>query len=411
MFKVTLLSVVAVFLVGTAYAQEIVNRSIKTGAPGPPKTFNLTLKFDSTINPKRVWYRYDNGKDPAVEYTVGAVKTTTIKAKYYSPLASVTISYMDTTHAIYSNDFFISEKPASITLHFKPITGHNDKNIWLLGYTSIQNATVVFDTLDNKRWGRIMKMREKYSKDVATPLDDFMKHNLNFNQNDSVRTLFNNYYKAYIRRDMSYLKQYPDDYYSFWFFINQSSQLNSSLAKDKEFLQEQLTFAKNTFPPKFMNSIQGKILVENFEAKIKSVPLVMNQAVPAFKVTGIDGKQISVSALKGHYVLLNFWATWCGPCMAEMPFVKDIRKKYPAEKLAMVGISWDNGREQLLAGIEKNNLTWPQYLDLGTKIGTLYNVTAIPTLILLDKEGKMIFHSAYLQSDQDTLSKLLEKMD
>lgn len=410
MFKVTLLSVVAVFLVSAAYTQEIVNRSIKTGAPGAPKTFNLTLKFDSTINPKRVWYRYDNGKDPAFEDTVGTVKTATIKAKYYSPLASVTISYMDTTHAIYSNNFFIGEKPASITLHFKPNTGQNNTS-WQLGYTSIQNATLVFDTLDNKGWGRIIKMREKYSKDVSIPLDDFMKHNPNFNQNDSVRTLFNNYYKAYIRRDMSYLKQYPNDYYSFWFFINQSSQLNSFWAKDKEFLQEQLTFAKNTFPPKFINSIQGKVMIEKFEAKIKAVPLVINQPVPMFNVVGVDGKQISLNQLKGRYVLLDFWATWCGPCMAEMPFVKDIRKKYSSEKLAMVGISWDTGKDQLLAGIRKNNMTWPQYLDQGTKIGTQYNVASIPTLILLDKEGKMIFHSANLQSDQDTLSKLLEKMD
>jgi|GEM_PF-2255182 hypothetical protein len=233
MFKATLLSVVAVFLVGAAYTQEIVNRSIKTGAPGPPKTFNLTLKFDSTINPKRVWYHYDNGRGPGVDDTVGAGKTAIIKGEYYSPLASVTISYMDTTHTIYGNDFFIGEKPASITLHFKPITGHNDKNIWLLGYTSIKNAILIFDTLDNKGWGRIIKMREKYSKDVATPLYDFTQRNPNFNKNDSLRTIFNNYYKAYIRRDMSYLKQYPDDYYSFWFFINQSSQLNSFLAKDK----------------------------------------------------------------------------------------------------------------------------------------------------------------------------------
>jgi thiol-disulfide isomerase/thioredoxin len=411
MFKVIFLFVAALFLVSMAYSQQTVNSTTKTGAPGAPKTFNLTLKFDSTINPKRVWYRYDNGKDPAFTDTVGAASTAVIKGKFYSPLVFITVSYMDSTHNGYSNDFFIGDKPASITLHHKPITGPNNDNTWLLGYTSIKNATLVFDTLDNKHWGGIMKMREKYSKDVSTALYDFTQRNPNFNKNDSLRNLFNQYFKAFIRRDMSYLKQYPDDYYSFWFFINQSSQLNQRLSNDKAFLQEQLTFAKNTFPLKFINSVQGQVMVKKFEDRINAVPLVMNQPVPALNVVGVDGKDVSLNQLKGRYVLLDFWATWCGPCMAEMPFVKDIRKKYPAEKLAMIGISWDSGKEQLLTGIQKNNMTWPQYLDQGFKIGTLYNVTAIPTMILLDKEGKMIFHSTNLQSDEATLSKLLDNLN
>ncbi|MES2375936.1 MAG: redoxin domain-containing protein [Bacteroidota bacterium] len=394
MFRRALLSTTIVLLTCTVYAQ---------------KTFNLTLKFDSTINPKRVWYRYDNGKDPAVTDTIHAAQTAIITGEYYSPLIAVTIGYIDTTHTGYTNDFFISDKPASITLHYKPNTNRAN-NEWQLGYTSINNATVVFDTLDNKHWGRIIKMRETYSKDVAAPLYTFTQQNPNYNKNDSLRTLFNLYFKAYTRRDMSYLKQYPDDYYSFWFFINQSSQLNQLLSDDKAFLQEQLAFAKSTFP-KFINSIEGKALVEKFEHKIKAVPLVMNQPAPAFMVVGVDGKTISLTQLKGRYVLLDFWATWCGPCMAEMPFVKDIRKKYPAEKLAMIGISWDTNKQNLLDGIRKNNMTWPQYLDQGTKIGTLYNIIAIPKMILLDKEGRMIFHSANLQSDQITLTKLLDSLN
>ena len=411
MFKSTLLAVVVVLLVGTTYAQETITRPIKGGTPGEAKTFSMTLKYDSTINPKRLWYRLDNGKDPVIEDTFGDGKALIIKGRYYSPSAYITIRYMDTTRNIYGNDFFVGDKPASITLHHQPVTGLNNDNNWVLGYTSVKNAILVFDSLDNKRWGRIMKMRNKYSKDVATPLYDFTQRNPNYIRVDSLRILFNNYYKAYIRRDMSYLKQYPNDYYSFWFFINQSSQLDQLLSHDKAFLQEQLTFAKNTFPAKFINSVQGRVMIKKFEAKIKAEPLVMNQPVPAFTVTDINGKTISLNKLKGRYVLLDFWATWCGPCMAEMPFVKDIRKKYPTEKLVVIGISSDTKKQNLLYGIRKNNITWPQYLDIEKNVGTLYSVEDIPTMILLDKEGKMLYRSNFKQSDQDRLPKILESLN
>ncbi|HEY9533063.1 MAG TPA: TlpA disulfide reductase family protein [Mucilaginibacter sp.] len=406
MLKSTFILALAVFTVKTVSAQKAIDRPIKAGTASAPKTFDLTIKLDSSINPKKAYLQYYDGKNlQLLSDTVGLERVVHIRKKYYSPLATFEISFLDSARNGYSKEFFIGDKPAMVTLHYKPGTDHE------LIYSDARNVTPVFDSSDTKNWGWIIKMRALHSQKEAALLENFMKNNPNFQQNDSLKNRYGQLYKAYIRKDMSYLKQAPADYFSFWFFVHQSSQLNGVLSKDKAFLQEQLTFLKTTFPAKFTGNAEGRYLTKKFEDKINAVPLQLNQAIPAFTVTGTDGKKISLKQLKGRYVLLDFWATWCGPCMAEMPFVKDIRKKYPAEKLAIIGISSDMDKQHLLTGIQKNSITWPQYLDNEKKIGILYSVEAIPTMILLDKEGKMIYRSNFLQSDQDKLPKLLESLN
>jgi thiol-disulfide isomerase/thioredoxin len=415
MTRAILMSVMAIFLIGGVRAQKRSHSTLRSdngiGSKGisgtiqDQKTFHLTLIADSSIDPKKVFFTYHDGKTLNEADTVGAPRTFTINKKYYSQLATVTVSYIDPARNIYARDFFVSDKPASITLHYQP------NNNYELIYTSIKNAKPVFDTLDNKGWGRIIAMRQRSSGEVGAPLENFMKHNPNYNRNDSLRNIFHQLYKAYMRQDMSYLKQYPDEYFSFWFFVHQTSQLNGVLSKDKAFLQEQLTFLKTKFAPRFTNSVEGKYLIKSFEDKIKFVPLQLNQAVPTFTVMGIDGKKIDLGMLKGRYVLLDFWATWCGPCMAEIPFIKSIRQKYPPEKLAIIGISSDKNKKAWASTIKQKDMNWAQYLDAEKQVGAPYGVEDIPTLILLNKEGKMIYRSNFKQADSEALPKVLDNIN
>jgi thiol-disulfide isomerase/thioredoxin len=109
----------------------------------------------------------------------------------------------------------------------------------------------------------------------------------------------------------------------------------------------------------------------------------------AIKFTAVDGREVDLANLKGKVVLVDFWATWCGPCVAELPNVKAAYDKLHAKGFEIVGISFDDDKEKLTSFTKKQNLPWPQYFEAGgdNKFGTEYNVASIPTMWLVDRKG------------------------
>jgi len=115
---------------------------------------------------------------------------------------------------------------------------------------------------------------------------------------------------------------------------------------------------------------------------------------PEFQVKTLDGKTIKLSDYKGRYVLLDFWATWCGPCVGEMPALKEVYKKYGQDKrFVMLGLSLDNTLDDLEDYVKKNKISWPQgYLGewAKTKVPESYHVEGVPAIFLIDPAGKII---------------------
>ncbi len=106
-----------------------------------------------------------------------------------------------------------------------------------------------------------------------------------------------------------------------------------------------------------------------------------------FQVTDLKGEELSLKDLRGQVVLLDFWATWCGPCIAEMPNVKKTYAKYKDQKFQIIGISLDRSAEPLEAYIEKEELGWLNYWDKSRLVSTMYKVRGIPSTFLIDGEG------------------------
>ena len=113
----------------------------------------------------------------------------------------------------------------------------------------------------------------------------------------------------------------------------------------------------------------------------------INKLALDFQVTGLWGEPLSLSQYRGQVVLLDFWATWCGPCIAEMPNVKATYAKYKDQKFEIIGISLDQSTAPLEAYIASEGLTWRQYLDSNGWISNMYNVRAIPSTFLIDGAG------------------------
>jgi thiol-disulfide isomerase/thioredoxin len=113
------------------------------------------------------------------------------------------------------------------------------------------------------------------------------------------------------------------------------------------------------------------------------------------KFTAVDGTQVDVSKMRGKVVLVDFWATWCGPCVAEIPNVVAAYKKLHAKGFEIVGISFDRDgdKEKLVSFTKEKNMTWPQYFDgkfWQNEFGQKYGINSIPTMWLVNKKGMVV---------------------
>lgn len=110
---------------------------------------------------------------------------------------------------------------------------------------------------------------------------------------------------------------------------------------------------------------------------------------PPFSVTTLDGQQISLDNLKGKVVLIDFWATWCGPCREALPRVRDIAKEFQGQPLVVLSVSLDTDQGKWKDFVAKNKMTWPQYYDGGFqgRVATMFDVHAIPQTFTIDSNG------------------------
>lgn len=114
---------------------------------------------------------------------------------------------------------------------------------------------------------------------------------------------------------------------------------------------------------------------------------------PNFELTTPEGKKLSLKELRGHIVLLDFWASWCGPCLAEVPNLKAIYEKYHSKGLEILGVSLDEKEAAWKSAIERKALTWRHVSSLkGWKcpVAKRFKVTGIPRMYIIDQQGKII---------------------
>jgi thiol-disulfide isomerase/thioredoxin len=113
---------------------------------------------------------------------------------------------------------------------------------------------------------------------------------------------------------------------------------------------------------------------------------------PQIKFKAVDGSEVDLSKMKGKVVLIDFWATWCGPCMGELPNVLDVYRKYHDKGFEIIGISFDRSIEALQKVTKERGMTWAQYFDgkeWDNDFGAYFGIQGIPTMWLVDKEGKV----------------------
>ncbi len=121
--------------------------------------------------------------------------------------------------------------------------------------------------------------------------------------------------------------------------------------------------------------------------------LVVGKMFPDFQEKDLAGKPLSVSRFKGQVLLVDFWATWCGPCRVELPNVIATYEKHHKRGFEILGISLDQDASAMKQFMANNRMTWPQYFDgllWQNKLAVQYGVNSIPATYLLDAQGKII---------------------
>lgn len=134
--------------------------------------------------------------------------------------------------------------------------------------------------------------------------------------------------------------------------------------------------------------------VKMFHDMVKAMAsTAIGNPAPEIDLPSPEGANIALSSLKGKVVLIDFWASWCGPCRKEMPNVVKAYAKYKSKGFEIFGVSLDQDKSKWVEAIQKDGITWPQVSDLkqwGSSVVQLYNIQGIPYTVLLDREGKIL---------------------
>ena len=167
------------------------------------------------------------------------------------------------------------------------------------------------------------------------------------------------------------------------------------------------TIAEGTFA---LNAPVGTTPVEMPASRTPSdkPPIALGSVAPSFSVNALDGKTVSLSQLRGHPVLLDFWATWCGPCVASLPHTQELFTKGKALGLQVLAIS-NEDRATVSKFIQDNKYTFPTGLDSSGGASRAYKTDAIPTTVVIDAQGKLV---AYIVGggQDDAIKKALAKV-
>ncbi|MFT4800186.1 MAG: peroxiredoxin [Candidatus Azotimanducaceae bacterium] len=137
----------------------------------------------------------------------------------------------------------------------------------------------------------------------------------------------------------------------------------------------------------------------------------LEDTVPDFTLKSMGGQNLRLEEFRGQVVLINFWASWCGPCRQEMPILQKIHERYEPLGFTVLGINVDDNQEKARKIAERLNLNFPLLLDTGQFVSEAYDVNAMPYSVLVSRDGKINYiHRGYKPGDENQYVNRLKQL-
>ncbi len=140
----------------------------------------------------------------------------------------------------------------------------------------------------------------------------------------------------------------------------------------------------------------GLLLALLFVAGVTQAVAAQPTMAPDFALKSDSGRNLRLREMRGQVVMINFWATWCGPCREEMPKLQQLYGKYRADGFMLLGVNIDDNSANAVRMARKLGVTFPVLFDQGKAVSKLYQVDAMPSTVLIDRDGKTRYrHRGY----------------
>ncbi len=144
------------------------------------------------------------------------------------------------------------------------------------------------------------------------------------------------------------------------------------------------------------------LLASAFAATALASSGLEGQAAPDFALKSSTGENLRLSEFRGDVVMINFWATWCGPCRQEMPLLDELYNRYQRVGFNLLGVNIDDDSRKAMQMIEELGVDFPVLFDSQKEVSKLYNVEAMPVTVLVDREGEVRYvHHGYKPGYED----------
>ncbi len=137
----------------------------------------------------------------------------------------------------------------------------------------------------------------------------------------------------------------------------------------------------------------------------------LNKPAPDFTLKSMSGENVKLSELRGNVVMINFWASWCGPCRQEMPLLDEFYKKYSKLGFVLLGVNVEEDSSKAANYLKEVPVSFPILYDNTNAVSKMYDIDAMPSTVLVDRNGNMRFlHRGYKPGDENEYKKLMKKL-